>query len=298
MSLDEQRGLLYVPVSTPSSDYWGGRRQGQNLFAECARVLERSTGKIKWYFQAVHHGLWDYDFPAAPNLVTITVNGRRIDAVAAGLEAGLHLVFDRVTGAPVWPIENRGRRDSRDVPSEQPGPTQPFPTKPPAFAVQGVSLDDANDLTPEIKALAIEEMKKFRIGRLYTPPSLRGTLQRPTVTGGANWPGRRIRSGDGHAVFEVVGRCIHQPGLQGRRAESRTWTSNGPTIASSAALGAFQRAGAGPAAAPRRRSNKLGPIPWSSRPMRISWRSISTAARSRGRSRSAKAAPAIRRIRC
>jgi quinoprotein glucose dehydrogenase len=189
MSLDEERGLLYVPTSTPSGDFWGGRRLGANLFAESLLCLDARTGKRLWHFQAVHHGLWDYDFTAPPNLVTITVNGRKIDAVAEVSKQGFTYVFDRVTGQPVWPIEERPVDTTTDVPGERPHPTQPFPTKPPAFSGQGVSLDDANDLTPEIKALAIEELKKFRIGPLFTPPSLRGTLIRPTISGGANWGG-------------------------------------------------------------------------------------------------------------
>ena len=189
MTLDESRGLLYVPTSTPGSDYWGGRRLGANLFAESLICLDATTGKRKWHFQAVHHGLWDYDFTAAPNLVTINVNGRRIDAVAEVSKQGFTYVFDRVTGEPVWPIEERPVDTTTDVPGEVPWKTQPFPTKPPAFSAQGISLDDANDLTPEIKALATEEMKRFRLGPLFTPPSLRGTIQRPTVGGGANWAG-------------------------------------------------------------------------------------------------------------
>jgi quinoprotein glucose dehydrogenase len=189
MAVDETRGLLYVPTSTPSGDYYGGRRPGANLFAETLLALDAATGARKWHFQAVHHGLWDYDFPAAPNLVTITVDGRRIDAVAQVSKQGFTYVFDRVTGQPVWPIEERPVDTTTDVPGEKVWPTQPFPTRPPAFTAQGVTLDDANDLTPQIKALALEQMKKFRIGPLFTPPSLRGTLMRPSNNGGANWGG-------------------------------------------------------------------------------------------------------------
>jgi quinoprotein glucose dehydrogenase len=189
MTLDESRGLLYVPTSTPGSDYWGGRRIGANLFAESVVCLDANNGQRKWHFQAVHHGLWDYDFTAAPNLVTIDVNGKRIDAVAEVSKQGFTYVFDRVTGEPVWPIEERPVDTTTDVPGEVPWKTQPFPTKPPAFSAQGLTLDDANDLTPEIKALATEAMKQFRLGPLFTPPSLRGTLQRPRIDGGANWGG-------------------------------------------------------------------------------------------------------------
>jgi quinoprotein glucose dehydrogenase len=189
MALDEARGLLYLPTSTPSSDYYGGQRHGANLFAESLVCLDAATGKIKWHFQTVHHGLWDYDNPAPPNLVTITVNGQRIDAVVQVTKQGFTFVFDRVTGKPVWPIEERPVSADSDVPGEQPFATQPFPTKPPPFVTQGVSLDDANNLTEEIHALAQNEMRKYRIGPLFTPPSLRGTLQRPSQGGGANWGG-------------------------------------------------------------------------------------------------------------
>ena len=212
MSLDEARGLLYVPTSTSSSDYWGGRRPGANLFAETLLCLDARTGERQWHFQAVHHGLWDYDFTAPPTLATITVDGRTIDAVAEVSKQGFTYVFDRVTGEPVWPIEERPVDTTTDVPGEVPYPTQPFPTKPPAFAGQGVSLDDANDLTPEIHALAVAEMEQFRLGPLFTPPSLRGTLQRPTVGGGANWGGGAfdpetgllyVRSSEGTSANQV-----------------------------------------------------------------------------------------------
>jgi quinoprotein glucose dehydrogenase len=189
MALDEARGLLYLPTSTPSSDYYGGKRHGAGLFAESLVCLDAATGKMKWYFQTVHHGLWDYDNPAPPNLVTITVDGRRIDAVAQVTKQGFTYVFDRVTGKPVWPIVERPVPADSDVPGEKPYPTQPFPTKPPAFVPQGISLEDANNLTPEIQAMAQEQMRKFRLGPLFTPPSLQGTLQRPSQTGGANWGG-------------------------------------------------------------------------------------------------------------
>ncbi len=189
MSIDVERGLLYVPVSTPSSDFWGGRRVGANLFADSLVCLDVRTGKRQWHFQTVHHGVWDYDLAAAPNLVTITVDGREIEAVAQVSKQGFTYVFDRVTGEPVWPIEERPVDTMTDVPGEQLYPTQPFPTKPPPLSGQGVSLEDANDLTPEIHALAVEEMQKFRLGPLYTPPSLQGTLQRPGVSGSANWGG-------------------------------------------------------------------------------------------------------------
>ncbi len=189
MTVDVERGLVYVPTSTPSNDFYGGRRLGANLFAETLVCLDAKTGQRKWHFQTVHHGLWDYDLASQPNLVTITVNGRRIDAVAQVSKQGFTYVFDRVTGTPVWPIEERPVDTTTDVPGERPYPTQPFPTKPPPFAEQGFTLDDAFDLTPELAEKARAEIRRYRTGPLFTPPSLRGTLMRPMVAGGANWGG-------------------------------------------------------------------------------------------------------------
>jgi quinoprotein glucose dehydrogenase len=152
----------------------------------------------------VHHGLWDYDTPAQPNLVTITVNGRRIDAVAQITKQGFTYVFDRVTGQPVWPMVERAVPTDSNVPGEIPYPTQPFPTKPPPFVDQGVSLDDANNLTPEIRALAEAQMKKFRLGPLFTPPSLEGTLQRPAQGGGGNWGGAAFDPETGYLVVRAT----------------------------------------------------------------------------------------------
>jgi quinoprotein glucose dehydrogenase len=203
MALDEQRGLLYLPTSTPTSDYYGGYRPGANLFAESLVCLEAATGKMKWHFQTVHHGLWDWDIPTQPTLMTITVDGKRIDAVAQVTKRGDTFVFDRVTGAPVWPIIEREVPTDTDVPGEKPYPTQPFPTKPRAFVDQGVTLDDANNLTPEIKKLAQEQMQKFRIGPMFTPPSLRGTLQRPSQAGGANWGGAAFDPETGYLIVRA-----------------------------------------------------------------------------------------------
>jgi quinoprotein glucose dehydrogenase len=189
MAVDDTRGLVYFGTSTPGNDYYGGRRPGKNEPAESIVCLDITTGQRKWSFQMVHHGLWDFDNPASPNLVTITVGGRRIDAVAQVTKQGFTYVFDRVTGEPVWPIVERPVSTDSDVPGEKVWPTQPFPTWPPPFARQGVSLDDANDLTPDIKAMALAEMKQYRIGPLFTPPTLRGTLQLPGNEGGANWGG-------------------------------------------------------------------------------------------------------------
>jgi quinoprotein glucose dehydrogenase len=187
-SADLDRGLLYLPVSTPSNDWYGGARLGMNLFAEAVVCLDANTGKRVWHFQLVHHGLWDYDIPAPPVLVTIHPNGRTLDAVAVPTKQGFLFVFDRVTGAPVWPIEERPVAAS-DVPGERAWPTQPAPTKPAPFAQQGLTENDVIDFTPAIKALALEELRKFRYGAVFTPPSLGGTVVMPGAIGGSGWGG-------------------------------------------------------------------------------------------------------------
>jgi quinoprotein glucose dehydrogenase len=188
MSLDETRGLLYLPVSTPSNDFYGARRPGANLFAESIVCLDAATGVRRWHFQITHHGLWDYDLPAAPILAPIVAGGRRIDAVVQLTKQGWAFVFDRATGEPVWPIDERPAPPS-DMVGEDAWPTQPVPSKPPAFAEQGVTLEDAFDLTPALRDAARAEMRKYRLGPIYTPPSLQGTLMRPGLIGGANWGG-------------------------------------------------------------------------------------------------------------
>ena len=192
MSADEELGLLYLPTNTPAPDYYGGHRPGANLFAESVVALNIETGEREWHFQAVHHGLWDYDFPAAPNLVDIEVDGRPIKALAQVSKQGFLYVFDRVTGEPVWPIEERAVPTDTDIPGEQVWPTQPFPTRPAPFEYQGAELDDLADFTPEIRQMAIDAVDGFRLGPLFTPQSLRGTVQRPSAGGGANWSGAGV----------------------------------------------------------------------------------------------------------
>lgn len=185
-TLDEKRGLVYLAVSSAGNDHFGGDRKGNNLFAGSLVCLDARTGKRVWHFQTVHHDLWDFDGVSTPTLLTIHVNGKTIDAVAAPSKTGFVYVFDRATGEPVWPIEERPVPQS-DVPGEQTSKTQPFPTKPPPFAQQGFTLNDVVDITPEIRAMALEKIKTRRYGPLFTPPSVEGTLLIPGVGGGANW---------------------------------------------------------------------------------------------------------------
>ena len=187
-TVDPVRGLVYLPVSTPSNDFYGGDRKGANLFAESIVCLDANTGKRVWHYQTIHHGLWDYDLPAPPSLITIRPGGRTIDAVALVTKQGFVFTFDRTTGEPVWPLEERPVAPS-DVPGERAWPSQPFPTRPAPFAKQGFTLDDVLDVTPQIKALALAEVQKYRTGPVFTPPSLQGTIQMPGIIGGAGWGG-------------------------------------------------------------------------------------------------------------
>ena len=192
MSGDEELGYAYLPTGTPTGDYYGGHRLGDNLFAESLICVDIETGQRVWHFQAVHHGLWDYDFASAPNLIDIVVDGRPIKAVAQVSKQGFVYTFNRETGEPVWPIEERPVPTDTDLDGEVPAPTQPFPTKPPAFEYQGTSLDDLVDFTPEIRRMAVEAVQGFRLGPIFTPHSSQGTLIRPSVGGGANWSGAAV----------------------------------------------------------------------------------------------------------
>ena len=192
MSGDDELGYVYLPTGTPTGDYYGGHRPGDNLFAESLVAVDIETGQRVWHFQGVHHGLWDYDFASAPNLMDIVVDGRPIRAVAQPSKQGFIYTFDRVTGDPVWPIEERPVPTDTDLVGEVPSPTQPFPTKPPAFEYQGTSIDDLVDFTPEIRQMAIEAVDGYRLGPIFTPNTTRGTLIRPSVGGGANWSGAAV----------------------------------------------------------------------------------------------------------
>ena len=194
---DSELGHVYLPTGTSTADYYGGHRPGDNLFAESIIAVDVETGQRVWHFQAVHHGLWDYDFPTHPNLVDITVDGREIKALAQVSKQGFTYVFDRVTGDPVWPIEERPVPQETNLPGEVLSPTQPFPTKPPPFEYQGVSTDDLADFTPEIRAMAVEALSGFRTGPIFTPPlrddgTVFGATIRPPIGGGASWTGAGV----------------------------------------------------------------------------------------------------------
>ncbi|MCH7748705.1 MAG: PQQ-binding-like beta-propeller repeat protein [Acidobacteria bacterium] len=194
MTIDEELGYVYLPVEMPTGDLYGGHRLGDNLFADSIVAIEIATGNRVWHYQAIHHDVWDFDLPNAPILVDITVDGRPVKALAQPSKQAFLYVLDRATGAPVWPIEERPVPPS-DVPGEVTSPTQPFPTKPPPYDRQGISVDDLIDFTPDLRRRAEAVIAPYRVGPLYTPPSVAsfegtlGTLHIPALTGGSNWPG-------------------------------------------------------------------------------------------------------------
>ena len=188
MSADEELGLVYLPVGTAVPDYYGGHRLGDNLFANSLVALHAETGERAWHFQLVHHSVWDYDPPAAPNLIDIVVDGQPVKAVAQITKQGFTFVFDRETGEPVWPIEERTVPAST-VTGEVTSPTQPFPTRPPLFLTNGATENDLIDFTPELRAEALEIFSAYHSGPLYTPPAPGDNIIRPGWSGGANWWG-------------------------------------------------------------------------------------------------------------
>ena len=196
-SADAARGYVYLPIEAATGDFYGGHRHGNNLFSDSLVCLDADTGKRIWHYQIVHHDIWDYDLPAAPVLVDITVAGKKIPAVVQVTKMGLVFVFDRVTGKPVWPIKEQ-RVPQTDVPGEWTSPTQPFPTRPAPFEPQGLKSEDLIDFTPEMKKQAQEIVSHYRFGQPYLPPSVvaeggnLGTLLRPCLSGGANWQGAAV----------------------------------------------------------------------------------------------------------
>ena len=194
MSADLELGLVYVPIEMPIGDFYGGNRPGNTLFDESLLALDLKTGERRWHYQTVHHGVWDYDLPCAPILFDLTMNGRRIKALAQPTKQAFLFVLNRETGEPIWPIEERPVPQST-VPGEKSSPTQPFPTRPVPVDRQGIGADDLIDFTPALRAEALEVVKRYQIGPLYTPPAFSNingplaTLQVPSDHGGANWPG-------------------------------------------------------------------------------------------------------------
>ena len=194
MSIDPELNMAYFPVEAPTGDYYGGHRHGSNLFAGSVVAVDLDTGERAWHYQTVHHDIWDWDLPAAPVLLDITVDGREIKALVQPTKQSYMFVLDRVTGEPVWPIPEVPVKQG-DVPGEWYAPTQPIPTKPPALDEIDLGVEDLVDYTPELLAQAEEIFAKYTVGWLYDPPTVAvadgtfGTLQLPSSTGGVNWPG-------------------------------------------------------------------------------------------------------------
>ena len=218
ISVDEQLGLVYLPVESPTGDYYGGHRPGNNLFGESLVCVDLKTGQRKWHFQLVHHPLWDMDISSAPILADITVNGRAVKAVAQPTKQGFLYVFDRVTGQPVWPMEERPV-EKGTVPGEWYAPTQPFPTRPPAYSRNGISVDDLIDFTPALRDQARTIVAKYRLGPVFTPPveskvdGPLATLTLGTASGGTNWPGGSYDT-ETHIVYAYAcNACVTPIGL-------------------------------------------------------------------------------------
>ena len=217
MSADEELGYLYLPTTSATSDYYGGHRLGDNLYSTSVVCLDVATGTRVWHFQTVHHDIFDYDNPAAPILADVTVEGRRVRAVVQVTKQAFAYVLDRVTGTPVWPIEERQVPPST-VPGERASRTQPFPTRPPAFDRQGITEDDLIDFTPQLRTEALEIARKYVLGPVFTPGSLpglgpndkQGTIQMPGTVGGADWTG---------AAFDPETGRLYVPSMTGPIAQ-------------------------------------------------------------------------------
>jgi quinoprotein glucose dehydrogenase len=255
ISVDEDLGMAYLPVELPTHDYYGGERPGNTLFGESLVAVDLQTGKRKWHYQLVHHGIWDMDIPCAPILADITVNGRAIKAIAQPSKQGFLYVFDRVTGQPVWPIEERPVPKG-DVPGEWYSPTQPFPTKPPAYDRQGLSIDDLIDFTPALRAEAVKMIARYKIGPVFTPPVVskaEGPIALLTMAAQApatNWPGgsydpeTHILYVGSQSAVAVMGLVPPPPGTADVRYHQGTVLSGARTAGGSGATAGAEGGGA------------------------------------------------------
>ena len=206
MALDEMRGTVFIPTASPKYNFYGANRTGQNLFGDCLIALDAATGKLRWYFQTVHHDIWDYDNGTTPMLLTVTHNGKREDVVAQASKVGWVWVFDRDTGKPLWPVEERPVPAST-MPGEHAWPTQPYPSKPPAFARQAFTVKDLSPyLEPAERESLTRQMKLARNQGLYTPPGTTDTVEMPGNNGGANFGG--AAADPAHGLFYVVSKDL------------------------------------------------------------------------------------------
>jgi len=217
-TVDEELGLVYLPVESPTGDFYGGHRPGNNLFGETLVCVDLKTGERKWHFQLVHHPLWDMDISSAPILAEIVVEGKKIKAVAQPSKQGFLYVLDRVTGKPVWPIPEKPV-EVGSVPGESYSPTQPIPSKPPAYSRNGVSIDDLIDFTPDLRRRATEVVSHYHLGPVFTPPTVSqlegplGTLTLGTASGGTNWPGGSYDPETHIAYLFACNACVEPIGL-------------------------------------------------------------------------------------
>lgn len=191
MSVDHKRGIVYIPTGSAAFDFYGGNRKGMNLYSNCLLALEASTGRLIWYYQLVHHDTWDYDLPAPPNLLTVTHDGKKVDAVAQVTKMGMVFLFNRETGEPLFPIEERPVPPSPLL-GEELWPTQPFPVKPPPFSRQAFTEDDVTDISPEARQAVLDKIKGATMGSIYTPQDTKGIVQFPGTRGGAEWGGAAV----------------------------------------------------------------------------------------------------------
>ena len=233
MSVDTERGVVYIPTGSATPDFYGGNRVGANLFANTLLALDAKTGKRLWHFQTVHHDLWDRDLPAAPNLLTITRDGRRINAVAQIAKSGFVFVFDRESGRPLFPIEERPVPPS-DLNGERAWPTQPFPLKPAPFARQSMVEMDLTALTPGAQAAA-SRLHALRNEGLFAPPSLKGSVVLPGFDGGGEWGGAAVDSETG--VMYVNASDV--PWIAAMRESVRIPTSTGAPLTGPAVYATF-----------------------------------------------------------
>jgi quinoprotein glucose dehydrogenase len=254
ISADEQLGLAYLPVEMPTHDYFGGERPGNNLFSESIVAVDLKTGQRKWHYQLVHHGLWDNDIPCAPILIDVTMNGRTIKALAQPTKQAFLYVFNRETGEPIWPIVERSVPKG-DTPGEWYSPTQPFPTKPPAYDGQGLEIDDLIDFTPELRAEAVKIVSRYLIGPMFTPPSVSraegpiATLTRGTQAAATNWPGGSYDP-ETHTVFVASQTAVATLGLMPSPPGASDMPYFQGTVLTGARLTGGSGAGAGAGAPP------------------------------------------------
>ena len=217
ITADPEAGLAYLPVEQPTSDFFGGKRPGNGLYGNSLVAVDLKTGKMKWHFQFIHHEIWDYDMSSAPLLMELTVNGKAVKAVVEPSKMGMLYAFDRITGKPIWPIPER-KVEKGTVPGEWYAPTQPIPSKPPAYSRTGIGIDDLIDFTPDMRKQAVELVKNYKIGPIYTPPIVSkegqfGTIMAGAANGGTNWPGGSFNP-ENHTVYTYAcNSCLSITGL-------------------------------------------------------------------------------------